>query len=122
MRMTHLEHRFVDEVPETPEAGVWYISLRFNTSLHLCACGCDNETWIPIRPDKHHLTFDGETVTLHGSVGNWRFPCRSHYWIRNDRIDWIVDRPNPIPTPEPWWRRILVPLQWAGSLLRRGSA
>ncbi len=22
------------------------------------------------------------------SVGNWSFPCQSHYWIKNDRIEW----------------------------------
>ena len=31
--------------------------------------------------------YDGRT-TLHPSIGNWNFPCRSHYWIRRDRVEW----------------------------------
>jgi hypothetical protein len=31
---------------------------------------------------------DGKTVSLDPSIGNWSFPCQSHYWIRNNRIKW----------------------------------
>lgn len=34
------------------------------------------------------LTYDGETVSLSPSIGNWNFPCRSHYIIRHNRIEW----------------------------------
>lgn len=88
MHLTRLDHRFVDQVPEHPEQGTLYVSLPFRTTLHLCACGCGNEVWVPIRPDRHHVIYDGETITLQGSIGNWRFPCRSHYWIRAGRIVW----------------------------------
>lgn len=101
MRVTSLEHQFADEVPRQPEPGVLYVSLPFRTTLHLCACGCGNEVWVPIRPDRHHLTFDGATITLHGSIGNWRFPCRSHYWVRAGRVVW-ADEPAARAS---WWRR-----------------
>ena len=29
-----------------------------------------------------------DTVSLHPSIGNWSFPCRSHYWIRGNRVVW----------------------------------
>jgi hypothetical protein len=29
-----------------------------------------------------------DTVSLDPSIGNWQFPCRSHYWIRRERIVW----------------------------------
>ncbi|WP_245801874.1 DUF6527 family protein [Chitinophaga sancti] len=32
------------------------------------------------------LTYDGETVSLHPSIGNWQFNCKSHYWINKDVI------------------------------------
>jgi hypothetical protein len=38
----------------------------------------------PIRPTGWRLTYDGDTVSLHPSVGNWSYPCRSHYWIRSN--------------------------------------
>lgn len=35
--------------------------------------------------------FDGETVLLSPSVGNWSFPCQSQYWIDHDRIRWAAN-------------------------------
>jgi hypothetical protein len=32
------------------------------------------------------MTFDGETISLYPSIGNWNFPCRSHYWIDCSRV------------------------------------
>jgi hypothetical protein len=34
------------------------------------------------------MTFDGDLVSLSPSIGNWQFPCRSHYWIRENAIVW----------------------------------
>jgi len=27
-------------------------------------------------------------ISLHPSIGNWSFECRSHYWIRNNQVVW----------------------------------
>jgi hypothetical protein len=32
--------------------------------------------------------FDGETITLMPSIGNWELPCRSHYYIWKDTAEW----------------------------------
>jgi len=40
----------------------------------------------PFTPTDWKLTFDGETVSLWPSIGNWNFSCRSHYIIRHSRI------------------------------------
>ena len=32
------------------------------------------------------VTFDGESVTLNPSVGNWNQDCRSHYVIERNRV------------------------------------
>ena len=32
------------------------------------------------------MTFDGETISLRPSIGNWNTPCRSHYVINRNRI------------------------------------
>jgi hypothetical protein len=34
------------------------------------------------------MIYDGETVSLDPSVGNWSLPCRSHYWIRRGAVRW----------------------------------
>jgi len=79
---------FVDFVPEDLDPGVLYVSMRFSTVVHLCPCGCGNKVVTPLSPPEWHLLYDGETVSLMPSVGNWQFPCRSHYWIRQNRIKW----------------------------------
>jgi hypothetical protein len=83
-----LKHEFVDFIPDELEQGTIYISIRFATASHFCLCGCGNKVVTPIRPTDWTLIFDGKTVSLHPSIGNWRFPCRSHYWIRNNHAKW----------------------------------
>ncbi|WP_390895580.1 DUF6527 family protein [Stieleria tagensis] len=54
--------------------------------MHLCCCGCSREVVTPFSPTDWKLVFDGESVSLSPSVGNWNFPCRSHYIIRQNRV------------------------------------
>lgn len=86
MRHSVLEHRFVETFPETLEPGVLYISLEFGSAAHSCCCGCDEEVVTPLTPTDWNITYDGETITLHPSVGSWTLPCRSHYVIRRNRV------------------------------------
>lgn len=89
--MTTFTHRFVEFIPEALEEGVLYISLTYGTVSHRCACGCGREVVTPITPTDWKLTFDGETITLSPSIGNWDYPCRSHYWIRDNCVQWAED-------------------------------
>jgi len=70
---------------------VLYVSLSYGTVSHRCACGCGREVVTPLTPTDWKLIFDGETISLYPSIGNWNFPCRSHYWIRNNRVEWAED-------------------------------
>ncbi|KVV15039.1 DUF6527 family protein [Flavobacterium sp. TAB 87] len=81
-----LQHKFVEFIPEQLEDGVLYISLTYCTAIHKCACGCSNEVVTPFAPNDWKMTFDGKTISLSPSIGNWNFDCRSHYWIRNSEI------------------------------------
>ncbi len=81
-----LEHRFVDAFPEQLMPGVLYVSLEYGSAAHSCCCGCGEEVVTPITPTDWNITYDGETVTLHPSVGSWTLPCRSHYVIRRGRV------------------------------------
>jgi|ERR1051325_2015661 hypothetical protein len=83
-----LEHRFVEFIPTKLEAGVLYVSIPYRTALHACACGCGNEVVTPLSPADWTLTYDGEAVSLDPSIGNWSFPCKSHYWIRHNKVVW----------------------------------
>lgn len=83
-----LQHRFVTSVPEELEDGVIYVSIEYATAIHKCACGCGREVITPFSPTDWQLIFDGQTISLRPSVGNWSFKCQSHYWITNNAIQW----------------------------------
>lgn len=86
MRHTYLKQRFVDYIPESLESGVLYISMEYATAVHRCCCGCGEEVVTPFTPTDWKMTFDGETVSLSPSIGNWNFTCRSHYFIRRGQV------------------------------------
>lgn len=97
-------------IPENLEHGVLYYSQKYHTCIHLCACGCGNETVTPIIADRFGRNWDiidgwtmntkkieGTTekdrpydfiVTLLPSIGNYNFSCKSHYYITDSKIIW----------------------------------
>ncbi len=83
-----LIHKFVKNVPEKLEDGVVYVSMEYSTAIHKCCCGCENEVVTPFSPTDWKFTFDGETISLYPSIGNWDFRCQSHYWITNNEVEW----------------------------------
>jgi hypothetical protein len=91
MKQESFKHQFVELIPEELQDGMLYISMRFATVSHLCACGCRTKVVTPLKPTDWKLTFDGKTITLDPSIGNWSFPCRSHYWISKNRVRWAED-------------------------------
>ncbi|MBK9214715.1 MAG: hypothetical protein IPM59_03825 [Chloracidobacterium sp.] len=86
--MKTLEYAFVRNIPARLEGNTLYISVEFATAVHLCACGCAEEVVTPLSPTDWKLIFDGETVSLNPSIGNWSYDCQSHYWIRKNSIVW----------------------------------
>ena len=84
--MKMLQHKFVEFIPEQLEYGILYISLTYCTAIHKCVCGCNNEVVTPFSPTDWKMVFDGETISLSPSIGNWNFDCKSHYWIRRNEI------------------------------------
>lgn len=91
MKLKYLVPQFVESFPERLEPGELYLAMEFATAAHLCACGCGTKVITPFSPTDWQMSFDGEAVSLKPSIGNWTFPCRSHYWIRSGRIEWAGD-------------------------------
>lgn len=85
-----LKHEFVEFIPEDLREGTIYVSIRFATASHKCCCGCGQKVVTPITPTDWKLIFDGKTISLAPSIGNWGFTCQSHYWIRNNRVQWAA--------------------------------
>lgn len=86
MRDKVLDHQFVEHFPDVLKPGVLYVSLEYGSVAHSCCCGCGEEVVTPLTPTDWNITYDGETVTLHPSVGSWTLPCRSHYVIRRGKV------------------------------------
>lgn len=86
MRTRMLEHRFVRSVPRELEFGVLYVSVEYATAVHSCCCGCGEQVVTPLSPTDWKMIYDGESVSLTPSIGNWQLPCRSHYVIRQGHV------------------------------------
>ncbi|MFC8006547.1 DUF6527 family protein [Streptomyces olivaceus] len=87
-RQDTLQPVFTETFPPTMDAGVLYISVPYRTCGHLCCCGCGQEVVTPLSPRQWSITYDGESVSLAPSIGNWSLPCQSHYWIRSGNVRW----------------------------------
>ena len=88
MKRTSVTYEFVEFIPSELGEGTLYISTTYATAAHLCACGCRNKVVTPLSSVEWKLIYDGDSVSLHPSIGNWEFTCRSHYWIRHNKILW----------------------------------
>jgi hypothetical protein len=87
-RSETVQFEFVESVPARVQDGIIYVSTRFATAIHKCCCGCGTEVATPLSPAGWTLIFDGDTVSLYPSIGNWSMPCKSHYWIRRNHVIW----------------------------------
>ena len=83
-----LAHEFVREVPDELEERTLYVSVDYGTVVHKCCCGCGGEVVTPLTPTDWTLIYDGVSISLNPSIGNWSFECRSHYWISKSTARW----------------------------------
>ncbi len=88
MLIERLVTKEVETIPKDKEDGIIYVSRKYETAIHLCACGCKELTVTPFnKPYGWTLTDDKEGVTLRPSIGNQNMPCKSHYWITNGKVE-----------------------------------
>lgn len=88
MKIATLTPSFVEVIPDRLEKGTLYICERYHTAIHLCCCGCGEEVVTPLSPVEWSVHMSRGKISLHPSIGNWSFECRSHYWIRNNQVVW----------------------------------
>jgi hypothetical protein len=91
MSQARLTPQFVEFLPDDIGHGILYVSMSYAVAAHRCACGCGREVVTPLSPTDWKLTFDGVSVSLEPSIGNWTFPCRSHYFIRGSKVQWAAN-------------------------------
>lgn len=83
-----LTHKFVTNIPKSLEEGIIYVSMEYSTVIHSCCCGCGEEVVTPLSPTDWKLIYNGQSISLSPSIGNWNIPCESHYWITNNKVEW----------------------------------
>ncbi|MBB5498646.1 DUF6527 family protein [Paraburkholderia sp. MM5384-R2] len=94
MKINRFKPQFVEYIPDKLEAGILYLSMEFATASHACACGCNREVVTPLSPVGWRMRYDGENVSLEPSIGNWSYPCKSHYWIKGGTVRWDAEMPQ----------------------------
>lgn len=87
-RKTDLAYEFVKSIPDSLAERTLYVSVEYATVAHKCCCGCGREVVTPLSPTDWKLTYDGISISLSPSVGNWSFDCESHYWIVKNTVRW----------------------------------
>lgn len=70
-RITTLDHRFVRNLPRELVPGILYVSMHYATVVHSCCCGCGEQVVTPLSPTDWKMTYDGASVSLSPSIGNW---------------------------------------------------
>lgn len=86
--MMMFKNKLVESIPRNMKSDVLYISIKYNSVGHLCPCGCEEEVFTPISKNGWKITYNGESISLYPSIGNWGLKCQSHYWIKNGKIKW----------------------------------
>lgn len=91
----HIPELIYAMLPDEPqlEDGIFYVVDDSPYVEYNCPCGCGS---VVMLPTKRHT--DGKTgwdyierdgkVTLSPSVFSTGLPCRSHYFIRGNRVEW----------------------------------
>src|ERR1043166_4901099 len=92
MKRDRITFQFVEFMPKEQdlEEGTVYVSVTYSTAIHKCCCGCGNKVVTPISPTDWTLIFDRDTISLDPSIGSWSLPCRSHYWITRNMVEWAA--------------------------------
>ncbi len=111
MGLTEFKIKLVHRVPDQLKFGVLYVCFDCNVVVHLCPCGCGEKVVLPIAPSCWSVQYDGESISLNPSIGNFQYPCKSHYWIRNNKVVWAgreeLESENPIKGSRSVWYRVL---------------
>ena len=91
MTIDSMRLELVEFMPSTLEPGVLYVSQKYRTAAHLCACGCGEKVRTQLGPLGWQFTNERPGPSLYPSIGNWQKPCRSHYYIKRGLVVWAPD-------------------------------
>lgn len=88
MKLNSITLQRVEYMPKQLEPGILYVSDKFGTAAHLCACGCGAKIRTPLGPTEWSIQETPSGPDVWPSVGNWQQRCQSHYVIHAGKIVW----------------------------------
>lgn len=68
-------------IPDDLERFTVYISLEYQTALHLCLCGCGEEVVTPLGGSGWYALLEEGVLTMKPSIKNKHCPNHYHYVI-----------------------------------------
>ena len=80
---------FFESIPDEMKQGEVYISEQYKCSVHLCLCGCGLPTVISLTKNGWTVTKTEKGVSFSPSIGNYQYPCKSHYIITNNVANFV---------------------------------
>lgn len=79
----------VELITENLQEGVIYVSDEYKCAVHLCLCGCGQETVMPLTDNEWKYEIIDGKISFSPSIGNFRFACKSHYIITNGVANFV---------------------------------
>lgn len=73
---------------EDMKQGEIYISEEYQTSNHLCLCGCGEQCPLPMGVEGWKHKLENSKITIMPSIQQ-RFTCKSHYIITNGKANFV---------------------------------
>ncbi len=87
MKLTTLQLKYVDYIPVEREEGILYLCQEYHVSCHRCPCGCGKD--VILDHNRWEYSILSDTITVRPSVWSFNLPCKSHYFITNNQIEWL---------------------------------
>ena len=103
VKKVNIDPVYVEYMPDVLEGGKLYTSKKYSIAIHSCPCGCGNRVVTPLDEivtefgktvtempkNGWILTEKRNRITITPSIGNYGFPCKSHYIITNNIANFI---------------------------------
>lgn len=94
MKISELHPLYCDNLPDKLKEGIIYISSKYSIAVHLCACGCLEETVTELKPNWKlgwALVDECGEITLRPSIGNFNGEkiYHAHYYVTKNKIEWL---------------------------------
>lgn len=91
MRVTEFKTVFTTGITSYLEQGKLYVNENYKVVRRLCPCGCGSLVQTPIDGSDYSWQYTNHNgkITLRPSIGNFELPCKSHYYITENRVEWV---------------------------------